>query len=73
MVRIAKSLVFMLLVSMFLFWTGSEVAGAILGVAIVVSGGMLGKSWYAVRGLSEEEWYYLRGLSEEDNDDDEQS
>lgn len=49
------SMVFLLLVSVFLFWSGAELVGAILGVPAVFGGGMLAKTWFDIRGLSEED------------------
>lgn len=54
-VKMAKWLVIGLLVCVFLFWSGNEVAGAIFGVCILIAGGMIGKTWYDIRGLSSED------------------
>ena len=57
-------MIVLLLVSVFLFWGGNEVAGALLGVPAVITGGMLAKTQFDIRGLSEEE-------DHDDSDEDE--
>lgn len=54
-IRLAVVLITGLLLSIYLLWSGNEVAGAVFGTSIIVTGGYVGAAWFKLKRTSNED------------------